>query len=266
MILDEIVRCKIKELCSQKDLVSENILDKQLEKFEFKNKNLFASRIKRLNRENIKIIAEIKKASPSKGIIREDFDPLEIAGIYASLKVDAISVLTERTYFLGAIEYLKNVSAKYQIPLLRKDFIVDIYQIKESILNGASAVLLIASILDKHTMRNYIDFCAQIGLDYIVEVHNRRELDDALDCEAGIIGINNRNLNTFCVDIKTTELLIDKIPDSKIVVSESGILTHKDIIYLNSMKVDAVLIGEALMKTDNIEDEFKKLFANLRDL
>jgi len=265
MILDDIVEYKKQEVILQKQSISEYILDEQLEIFENKKTDRFSQRVKRLKNENIKVIAEIKKASPSKGIIRKDFDPLKIASVYASLNVDAISVLTEKKYFMGSIQYLKEISSWYNIPLLRKDFIIDIYQIKEAILNGASAVLLIAAILDNKTIKNYIDFCTQKGIDYILEVHNEKELSNALDCGAEIIGINNRNLKTFEVDIKTTERLIRKISDDRIIIAESGIQTHSDIAYINGLKIDAVLIGEALMKKDNIAEEFAKMFGNLRN-
>lgn len=198
------------------------------------------------------LIAEVKKASPSKGIIVSDFKPLEIAINYERAGASAISVLTEETYFLGSNEYLKNISKKVNIPILRKDFIIDSYQIYHSKYLGASVILLIVAIIDKILLSEFLKIAEEIGLDVIVEVHTEEELNIALEVGTKIIGINNRNLKTFEVDLKTTKNLIGLIPKGKFVISESGIKTDEDIIFLKNIGVDGVLIGETLMKSSDI--------------
>ena len=268
MILDKIVRAKKEELILKKQLVPEKMMAEKADSLLLSSgnkKKSFLNAIKRSNTENLKVIAEIKKASPSKGIIREDFDCLDIAGIYKKISVNAVSVLTEEQFFMGSLEYLKNISDINNMPpLLRKDFIIEPYQIKESFVNGADAVLLIAAILTESELLELISLCSHFSLDYVLEVHNFEELEKALAVDPSIIGINNRDLQTFNVDLNTTESLLSKIPENKIVVSESGIHTCEDALFLNNLGVDAVLVGEALMKDNDIEDSFKKIFSSLR--
>lgn len=209
--------------------------------------------------EKISLIAEIKKASPTKGMIREDFKPTEIARIYEDNGAAAISVLTEEDYFKGKDSYLKDIRKITNIPLLRKDFIFDEYQIYESKVLGADAILLISSILDKPQLIEYIELSKELDIDPLVEVHNWRELDKALQSEADIIGINNRNLATFDTDINVTIELIKDIPEGKIVVSESGINTREDVERLEEAGVKAVLVGEALMRSKDIGGKIKEL-------
>lgn len=267
MILDTIVRVKKDQLSLKKQNIPEKKLDEHIEKSVFldSRKKSFLKSIKRSkNTETLKIIAEVKKASPSKGIIRADFDYLQIANIYKKLSVNAISVLTEEQFFLGSLDYLENISRVDDMPaLLRKDFIIEPYQVKESFLNGADAVLLIASILTEKELLKLMGLCTSFYLDYVLEVHNFEELKKALAVDPAIIGINNRNLKTFNVDLKTTETLLSKIPDNKIIVSESGIHTYNDALFLNNLGVDAVLIGEALMKKTDIAGSFNKIFSPL---
>ncbi len=260
MILDKIVNAKKIELEEIKKNVPEVILDKKLDALILSDKKSFFHSVQRLEGEKIKVISEIKKASPSKGIIREDFDHIAVSKIYAELNVNAISVLTEKQFFLGSLDYLKDISRINSLPLLRKDFIIDRYQIKESKINGASAILLIASILGVDRLLEYIALCGDLGLGYIVEIHDDKDLDKALQADARVIGINNRDLRTFVVDIKNTEKYLNRIPDDKIVISESGVHSRNDVNYLSELGVDAILIGEALMKQDNIKDKYYELF------
>ncbi len=207
------------------------------------------------------VISEIKKASPSKGIIRENFDPIEIAKIYESSGASAISVLTDEKYFQGNLSYLKRVSQQVQLPLLRKDFIIDTYQILEAYYSGASAILLIVSALSPGQIKEYIDFAHHLHLKALIEVHNEEELNTALEVGGEIIGINNRNLKTFHTDLKRTEDLITRIPKDKIVISESGIDKPEDIKYLKSLGVDGVLIGEAFMREEDIASQIRWLLS-----
>ncbi|MCX5900437.1 MAG: indole-3-glycerol phosphate synthase TrpC [Proteobacteria bacterium] len=197
------------------------------------------------------IIAEVKKASPSKGVIREQFDPVAIARDYAVNGAAALSVLTETRFFQGSPDYLSAIKKHVGIPVLRKDFIFDVYQIYEARALGADALLLIAAILEKEKIRELLYLTRELGMDALVEVHNREELETVLETGARIIGINNRNLNTFHTDIATTVELIQDIPEDRIVVSESGIASRKDILMLRSAGVDAFLIGESLMRQES---------------
>ncbi|MBC8062084.1 MAG: indole-3-glycerol phosphate synthase TrpC [Clostridiaceae bacterium] len=199
------------------------------------------------------IIAEVKKASPSKGIIALDFDPIKIALNYEKYKVDAISVLTEKKYFLGNDENIRLVKENASMPILRKDFIIDEYQIYQSVFLGADAILLIAAVL-KNRLKAYYELATSLGLHCLVEVHDKTEIEFSLESGCQIIGINNRDLNDFHVDIHTTERLMQYIPKEKIIVSESGVSSIEDIRYLRSIGVNAVLIGESFMrKPDSVK-------------
>ncbi|MGB9780874.1 indole-3-glycerol phosphate synthase TrpC [Caldanaerobacter sp.] len=253
MILEEIVNLKKEEVGKKKELKSYNELlnVNAVYRGNFKNS---------LNKGKVAIIGEIKRASPSKGIIKEEFDLVEIAKTYEKAEVDAISVLTEKRFFKGEDGYIPQVKKVTTKPVLRKDFVIDEYQIYESKFLGADAVLLIVAIL-KDKLKNFCDIAKQIGLDVLVEVHEEEELETALKAGCDIIGINNRDLKTFEVDIKTTERLIKNIPKDKIVVSESGIKTPEEVLYLSSLGVKAVLIGESFMKMDEgrIKEFVKKV-------
>ncbi len=200
---------------------------------------------------DISFICEVKKASPSKGIIAEDFPYLDIARSYEHAGAAAVSVLTEPEFFLGSDEYLREISNIISIPTLRKDFIIDPYQIYEAKLLGASAVLFIAEILDQNTLSEYIKTADSLGLSALVESHSLEQMKKALAAGARIIGVNNRNLETFEVDITTSIKLREYVPPDKIFVSESGITNALDIQMLRDHNVDAVLIGETLMRSDN---------------
>lgn len=211
------------------------------------------------NNADISIIAEIKKASPSKGIIKEDFEPAEIAKEYAKAEVQAVSVLTERDFFQGSDEYLMKARQILPVPILRKDFIIDVWQVYQSRCLGADAILLIASILTKDVLKKLMIVAGILGLHCLVEVHDEKELEKALEVGARIIGINNRDLKTFEVDLGVTGRLINRIPNDRAVVSESGIRSAEDLKYVKSLGVDAVLIGEAFMKADSINGKINEL-------
>lgn len=202
---------------------------------------------KALAKEGISFICECKKASPSKGIIAENFKYLEIAKDYQKAGATCISVLTEPKWFLGKDEYLKEISDAVTIPCIRKDFVVDEYMIYEAKILGASAVLLICSILDEITIKNYIKLCDQLGLSALVEAHDEDEIKMAVRAGARMIGVNNRNLKDFTVNVENSRQLRKLVPSNILFVAESGIKTREDIAVLEAAGVDAVLIGETMM-------------------
>jgi indole-3-glycerol phosphate synthase len=207
------------------------------------------------------VIAEIKKASPSKGVLRADFDPATIAADYAANGAACLSVLTDRQFFQGAPEYLQAARAACTLPVLRKDFLVDPYQIYEARAMGADAILLIAAALDLPALRDFESIALELGLAVLVEVHNGDELDLALQLKTPLIGINNRNLRTFDVSLKTTLDLLPRIPDGRIVVTESGILAAGDVELMRRHRVNAFLVGEAFMRSSRPGQALATLFA-----
>ncbi|MFA5064528.1 MAG: indole-3-glycerol phosphate synthase TrpC [Dehalococcoidia bacterium] len=214
--------------------------------------------------KKVSLIAEVKKASPSRGLIRPDFDPVEIACIYAEHGATAISVLTESKYFQGSLDYLKSINHAFRLrrlPLIRKDFIFNSYQVYEARAWGADSLLLIASIFDTFLLKDMLGFARHLGMDCLVEVHDEADLKKALDCGAQIIGINNRDLRTFKVDTAVTRRLRPLVPSDRLVVSESGIKSARDIADMGELKVDAVLIGEALMASSDIGEKIRELFS-----
>jgi indole-3-glycerol phosphate synthase len=212
-----------------------------------------------LKGDHLRLIAEVKQASPSRGVLRPSFDPLELAQTYAEGGAAVISVLTEEHYFMGGIEHLAAIREVVGVPLLRKDFIFDPYQVYESRAYGADALLLVAAILGQGQLKELVSLSHSLGLGCLVEVHNEDEVEKAILSEGGIIGINNRDLNTFVVDINTTRRLRPLIPREKIVVSESGIKSRNDIEKLRKWGVDAVLVGEALVTAGDVRDKMKEL-------
>ncbi|MCR4437058.1 MAG: indole-3-glycerol phosphate synthase TrpC [Clostridiales bacterium] len=259
MILDKIVEEKKLQLEQEKKKISIEGWKSRLKASGLHRTMDFG---KAINRENqISIIGEVKKASPSKGVIKEEFDPLEIAGEYYRAKVEALSVLTEKNYFMGSDEYLVKIRQSFPIPILRKDFVIDIWQVYQSRCLGADAILLIASLLTANDLRRFLVTAGILGMQCLVEVHDRDDLEKALEADAGIIGINNRDLRSFDVDLGTTEKLINHIPEGKIVVSESGIKSPEDIGFLKSLGVNAVLIGEAFMRANSIGGKLDELRA-----
>ncbi len=214
-----------------------------------------------LRGKGVKLIAEVKKASPSRGVLCTDFNPVKLAQTYEKYGAAAISVLTEEKYFLGKLEYLTEIREKTSIPLLRKDFIFDAYQIYESAAYGADAILLITALLEKETLEEFLNTAKSLKLDCLVEVHNEEELQKALLAGAEIVGINNRDLNTFKVDTNVTRRLRMLIPAENIVVSESGISSRDDMNKMKECKVNAVLVGEALVTATDIPAKMKELLA-----
>jgi indole-3-glycerol phosphate synthase len=207
------------------------------------------------------VIAEIKKASPSKGVIRADFQPAEIARSYAAHGAACLSVLTDRDYFQGAPEYLQAARAACDLPVLRKDFMVDVYQVTEARAMGADCILLIAAALSLQEMRVLEAQAHSYGMAVLVEVHNGEELDAALQLKTPLLGINNRNLRTFDVTLETTLGLLARIPKDRIVVTESGILKPEDVALMRQNKVDAFLVGEAFMRAPEPGVELARVFA-----
>jgi indole-3-glycerol phosphate synthase len=255
-ILDKIINTKKREVARHKETVS---LSSLLECIARRQAPLaFAEALKG---DGIKLIAEVKKASPSKGILRPYFDPMALAKTYAENGAAAISVLTDAEYFQGSPEHLTAIRQAVSLPLLRKDFIYDEYQVYESAAYGADALLLIAAILEPRQLEKLMAVSRSLGLGCLVEVHDENELKIALDAGAEIIGINNRNLKTFEVDLNTTRRLLPYIPENKIVVSESGISRREDIKKLETWGVDAVLVGEALVTAADIPTKMKELMS-----
>ncbi len=253
-MLDKIVADKKEELKQRKKAVPVSGLESRIAQ---RAGTLdFAAALKK---DGISIIAEVKKASPSKGVLCADFDPMALAKAYADNGAAAISALTESKYFQGSIEHLGEIREAVEIPLLRKDFIFDPYQVYESRAYGADALLLIVAILEREQLDELLTLSHELSLSCLVEVHNESEVERALHSGARIIGINNRDLNTFQVDIGTTQRLRALIPEDRIVVSESGISSRRDIDNLKSWGIDAALVGEALITAGDITAKMREL-------
>lgn len=249
MILDKIVAHKKTEVDAQKQHTAIDAIKREL--VGVGPVRGFREAISAPGRINL--IAEIKKASPSRGIIRSDFDPEAIARLYEENGAAAISVLTDREFFQGDLSFLGLVrSVTSSTPLLRKDFIIDEYQIYQARLAGADAILLIAAVLDLADMERFLDIAHCLDLDCLVEVHSEYELANVLKTKASVIGINNRDLRTFITDVRTTAELMPLIPEDKVIVSESGIHSRADVELLQECGANAMLVGESLMKSDDI--------------
>ena len=248
-ILDEIVAKTKSKLEEKKQGLSLEELSSKIDFENLKETNFKKS----LQNKAEAIIAEIKKASPSAGIISENFDPVLKSKEYESFGASALSILTEEDYFLGNIQYLMDVKAITSLPILRKDFIVDEYQIYESKLIGADCILLIASILNDEELKNFSEIAERLKLDYIIEVHDEEELQRVQHFSNAIIGVNNRNLKTFDVDINNSVALKKIFEGENIFIAESGIKSKKDIEYLQQNNINVFLIGESLMKGDFFE-------------
>lgn len=212
-----------------------------------------------LQKPDVSFICEVKKASPSKGVIAEDFPYVEIAKEYEAAGADCISCLTEPKWFLGSDEIFREIRDAVSIPMLRKDFVVDEYQIYQARLMGADAVLLICAILDTGTVARYLEICEELGLTALVETHDEAELKSAVQAGAKIIGVNNRNLKDFTVDIENSARLRALAPENAVFVAESGIRTREDIAALRREGVDAVLVGETLMRASDKAEMLRQL-------
>lgn len=206
------------------------------------------------------VIAEVKKASPSKGVIRADFIPADIAQSYAEFGAACLSVLTDQQFFQGSVDYLKQARASCQLPVLRKDFMVDVYQIYESRVMGADAILLIAACLDDAQMKEFETIARSLDMAVLVEVHDAAELQRALKLKTSLIGVNNRNLKTFEVSLDTTLTLMKDIPADRLLVCESGIHTRDDVLRLGAAGVNAFLVGEAFMRVPEPGEALAALF------
>jgi len=257
MILDDIVADKRKELTRTKTELSLGELEARIA-----GRAAPLGFAGALRGDGISIIAEVKKASPSKGLLGPDFDPLKLAKAYAEGGAVAISVLTEVNYFQGSLDYLSRIRELPElegVPLLRKDFIFDPYQVYEARVYGADAILLIAAILEDREIESLITLARELGMQCLVEVHDEAELARVLLGSARIIGINNRDLRTFEVDINTTQQLRSLIPADRIVVSESGVSRREDIERLREWGIDAALVGEALVTADDVVARLREL-------
>lgn len=249
MILDEIVEKRKIQLECEKAAADFETVKKAAEKLD-RQCISFKSALAKPDR--LSVISEVKKASPSKGLIQPNFDPVKIAKEYETCGADAVSCLTEEHYFQGSSEYFKAIRQAIGLPMIRKDFIIDEYQIYEARLMGADAVLLIAAVLDDEKLKRFGDTARSLGLDILAETHDESELERVLALDFDIIGINNRNLKTFEVTLETTARLAGMIPEGKVIVSESGIRDNADMKTVRSYGADAVLIGETLMRSGNI--------------
>jgi len=255
MILDEIIENKSSEVEISKTSLPLEQIQEQI-KDALPSRNFFDA----INpKGELKIISEVKHASPSKGVFREDFDPVQIAKSYSAGGASAISVLTDEKYFRGSLSFLKNIRAEVDTPLLRKDFIVDPYQVYEARLFGADAILLIVAALDQTSLSELLGLTHSLQMNAIVEVHDENELDRALEADARIIGINNRDLRTFDVDLNVSINLSKKVPEDKIVVAESGISSIEDMDRLRGEGVHVFLIGETFMKAPDPGQKLKEL-------
>lgn len=259
MILDEIVEKRKEQLQREMD----NFPLEDMKEMALNSKNKNHGFKEALQTDGLSIIAEVKKASPSRGVIAEDFRPVETALAYEEAGAAAISCLTEEHYFKGGSKYFADIRAKVDLPMLRKDFIIDPYQIYEAKVLGADAVLLIAAILSEEKMKEFYELAKSLGLDCLAEVHNEEELKQTTACKCDIIGINNRNLKTFEVDLNTTSKLAPKIPYEAVLVSESGMMTKEDLLNVRKQGADGALIGEAFMRADNIQETMKELRSSL---
>ncbi|PHO11998.1 indole-3-glycerol phosphate synthase [Malaciobacter marinus] len=256
MILDEIIEKTKEDLERRKVEIPLDLLGRSLASNPYAPRDV-KKYLASTKDEPIRVIAEVKKASPSKGIIKEDFDPLAIAQEYSANGANAISVLTEPHYFKGDLEYLTQIRRYVPTPLLRKDFIVDKYQIVEALVYGADFILLIAKALSTKELKELYEYALYVGLEVLVEIHDKEDLSKAMKCGANIVGINHRNLDTFEMDMQLCDKLIPMIPNGKIIVAESGVSNTETIKRLSSIGADAFLIGEHFMRVPSIKDELE---------
>lgn len=255
LILDKIYTHKLKEVSETKERISLETLKDRCRKASAGGG--FGKAIK--GNGGVRIIAEVKRASPSAGVIRKDFDYIDIATQYESSGASALSILTDREFFKGDLSYLTDVKEQVKIPLLRKDFLIDPYQIYEARAAGADAVLLIARLLNTEQIDSFLSIAHDLGMECLVEIHNAKELEQVLRTGSNIIGVNNRDLDTFETNLETSLQLRSLIPDGKILVSESGIKSRSDVIKLENAGFDAILVGETLMRSNKISSKMGEL-------
>lgn len=259
-VLQEIKEYTLERIKKERTAVPIELLKEKCRDVPLKKTGTFADVLKK---NGMSFICEIKKASPSKGVISEDFPYMNIAGEYERAGADCISCLTEPHWFMGSDKIFKEVRGAVKIPMLRKDFTVDEYQIYQAKLMGADAVLLICSILSTADLEKYLKICSDLSIDALVETHNAVEISAALSAGAEIIGVNNRNLNDFSVDFSNAAVLRGLVPSNKLFISESGVHSADDIKVLKEIGADGVLIGETLMRAENKSDMLKKLRGDL---
>lgn len=261
-LLSEIYQHKIIEVRERKKHFRLEEICKNLKCSQGSAPKDFAAALKqKISQNKVALICEIKKASPSKGLIRQNFDPQEIAQSYQKAGAACLSVLTDEKYFQGGDQYLKQARAVSDLPILRKDFMVDQYQIYEAKMIGADCILLIVAMLDDKKLQELEECALSLGLSVLIEVHSEEELTRALRLKSPLIGINNRNLKTLEVDLNTSLKLAPLVPSNRIIIGESGIKTKDDIKLLQSAKINAFLIGEHFMSQENIEDAVTKILA-----
>lgn len=258
MILDEILKRTAEDLKAKKAKISFDTLGRSLSANPFMPRDV-AGALKSTENEPIRLICEVKKASPSRGVIRENFYPLQIALDYEKAGANAFSVLTEPHFFKGDLEFIPQIRRYTKTPILRKDFIIDEYQILEALVYGADFVLLIAKALTAKDLKKLLEFAHHIGLEVLVEVHDKSDLLSAISAGANIIGINHRDLNDFSMHMDLCEKLVPLIPNGKIIVAESGLKTHEQLVNLNKIGVDAFLIGEHFMRQNDIISAVKSM-------
>ncbi len=255
-ILDKIVEVTKDRVSEYKKKDDFKSIRKRAEEFQVISSYSFHNALKE---EDISFICEVKKASPTLGVISEDFDYINISKEYKKAGASAISCLTEPYFFKGSDEYIKEIKESVSLPILRKDFIIDEYMIYQAVILEADAVLLIANILDEYQLKDYLDITKSLKISALVEVHDEYELEKAMKAESDIIGVNNRDLKTFHVDINNSIRIGKLIPDNVLFISESGIKSYEDIKKLKENGADGVLIGETLMKSENKVEALKKL-------
>lgn len=259
-ILDKILSRKIEEVAERQQGYSLQIMRESAEKATSPRNFLQA-----LQKDTVALIGEVKKASPSKGVLIADFDPVKIGQIYAENGASAISVLTDEDFFQGHLDYLSAVREPTNIPVLRKDFIIAPYQVYEGRQAGADAILLIVSALEDAQMADLYALISDLNMTALVEVHNEAEMERALRLGAKLIGVNNRDLKTFDVDLNTTARLTTMIPDSVTLVAESGIRNAHDVYHMGQLGANAVLVGESLVKSDDIAQYVREFSSQLRN-
>lgn len=262
MILDEIINKTKEDLKQQKQKLPAELLGRSLS-YNYRVPRPVANALKASESGELNIIAEVKKASPSKGVIRQDFDPIAIAQSYANAGASAISVLTEPHFFQGDLEYLAQIRRYVPTPLLRKDFIIDEYQILQAAVYGADFILLIAKALSQKDLSHLLNYARHLGLEALVETHDAQDVKKAVFAGADIIGINHRNLQSFEMDMSLCQKLIPIIPQGKIIIAESGLYEHAQLQELAKIGVDAFLIGEHFMKEQDPGEALLKIKGKL---
>lgn len=263
MILDKILQTKREEVAAARNRQSLEAMARRVGDLEDQPRGFARSLRAMRDSGGTALIAEVKKGSPSKGIIREDFDPLDIAEIYQQAGATCLSVLTDEQFFYGHLRYLGLIREQVSLPLLRKDFIIDPYQVYEARVAGADAILLIAAALDDILLRELAHLARELRLDTLLEIHDSEELERALKLPVDLIGINNRDLKTFETDIAVTAKLAGTIPAEQVAISESGIHSRQDIEKLSAAGAGAFLVGESLMREADIAGKLRTLLGEI---